>query len=86
MMRLAFPQYFEAQSRHLTYHVVKIALERAGHVVTPAIEADTDAVLFSICDVVEYPKLVKAKKAADAAHVPLIAGGAYAFNYWSAGL
>lgn len=79
-MKYAFPQYFTDKSRFLSYTIVAKALTRAGHTLSENAE-DCDAVLFSMCDVTEYPKLVKLKKSTNK---PVILGGAYAFNYWSA--
>ena len=41
-----------------------------------------DAILFSICDVTEYRELIRMKQRCNG--VPLIVGGAYTFNFWSA--
>lgn len=78
-MMYCYPQYFNSKSRFLTYHVVKHALERAGHQVVNTINS-CDAVLFSMCDVAEYPQLVKLRKLTNK---PIIVGGHYSFNYWS---
>lgn len=83
-MRYAMPQYFESKARFLSYTVVHHALVGAGHEVVEDIDASVDAVLFSMCDVTEYPKLRKMYKRANG--IPLIVGGAYAFNFWSAAL
>lgn len=80
-MKLCFPQYFEAKSRFLSYTVVCDALRKAGHEVVDDM-TKCDAVLFSMCDVVEYRELIKMRKRS-AGHI-LIVGGAFAFNFWSA--
>ena len=82
-MKLCFPQYFESQSRFLSYTVVASALRKAGHEVVPDMDG-CDAVLFSMCDVVEYRDLMKMRKRSEG--YPLIVGGAFAFNFWSAKL
>ena len=79
-MRLAFPQYFTARSRFLAYTVVAKALTRAGHQLTEDAD-DCDAVLYSMCDVMDYPGLVRLRKRT---RRPLIVGGSYAFNFRSA--
>lgn len=52
-MKLCFPQYFESKSRFLSYTVVQSAFVKAGHEIVPEMD-DAEAVLFSMCDVVEY--------------------------------
>ena len=60
-MIFCFPQYFTQRTRFLAYTVVAKALTLAGHVLTEHVD-DCDAVLFSMCDVMEYPSLVRMKK------------------------
>ena len=79
-MRLAFPQYFTARARFLAYVVVAKALIRAGHTLTDDV-SDCDAVLYSMCDVMEYPGLVKLRGQTDR---PLVVGGSYAYHFRSA--
>ena len=79
-MIYGFPQYFESKSRFLTYTVVASALKKAGHTVTDDVD-NCDAVLFSMCDVMDYTDLVKMRGRTDK---PLIVGGSYAFNFRSA--
>lgn len=79
-MILCFPQFFESKSRFLSYTVVAKALTDAGHEVVPDMDG-CDAVLFSMCDAVEYRQLVNMRKRSEG-HV-LIVGGAFAFNFWS---
>lgn len=81
-MRFYFPQYFTARSRFLSYTVVAHVLRLAGHEVCDD-ESDCDAALFSMCDVTEYPALRRMRQQT---RLPLIVGGAYAFNFWSAKL
>jgi len=78
-MIYAFPQYFNSGSRFLTYNVVAKALIAEGHKITENIN-DADAVLYSCCDVMDLKGLRKLRKETSK---PIIAGGAYAFNYWS---
>lgn len=80
-MKLCFPQYFESKSRFLSYTVVRTALVNAGHEVVHDMDG-VDAVLFSMCDVMEYRDLMKMRKRAEGKF--LIVGGAYAYNFWSA--
>ena len=80
-MTFCFPQYFTQRTRFLAYTVVAKALTLAGHVLTEHVD-DCDAVLFSMCDVMEYPSLVRMKKFAG--HKPLIVGGSYAYHFRSA--
>lgn len=79
-MRFYFPQYFNSKSRFLTYQVVKKELERQGHEVVNS-EHGSDAVIVSMCDVLDYHDLVKIRKSTS---IPLIVGGHFAYNYWSA--
>lgn len=79
-MRYAFPQYYESKSRFMTYALVYRALVNAGHTVV-ADAGDCDAVLCSLCDVTEYGYLQRLRASTDK---PIIVGGAFAFNYWSA--
>lgn len=81
-MILAYPQYFTDRSRFLTYTVVAGAFTQAGHTLTEDIQ-QCDAVLFSMCDVMEYPQLVRLRAATDK---PILVGGSFAFNFWSAKL
>ena len=78
-MIYAFPQYFNSKSRFLTYNVVAKTLLAEGHIITDNI-AESDAVLYSCCDVMDLKGLRKLRRNTDK---PIIAGGAYAFNYWS---
>jgi hypothetical protein len=78
----AFPQYFTSKSRFLTYHLVASVLRKAGHTITDDVD-HCDAVLVSMCDVMDYPQLVKLRRMTKR---PIIVGGHYAFNYWSAKL
>lgn len=55
-------------------------MERGGHVIADSPEG-CDAALYSMCDVTEYPGLVKLRASTS---LPIIVGGAYAFNWWSA--
>lgn len=82
-MRYCFPQYFESKSRFLTYTVVAKALMLAGHEVTDDMQG-CDAVLFSMCDAMEYRDLMRMRKRTKGKI--LIVGGSYAFNFWSAKL
>lgn len=82
-MKLCFPQYFESKSRFLSYTVVADALRKAGHEIVPDIPG-SDAVLFSMCDVVEYRDLMRMRERSKG--YPLIVGGAFAHNFWSAKL
>ena len=79
-MTYCFPQYFTQRTRFLAYTVVAKALTLAGHILTEDME-HCDAVLFSMCDVMEYPALIKLRKAAKR---PLIVGGSYAYHFRSA--
>lgn len=83
-MRYAFPQFFESKVRFLSYTVVHHALVDAGHEVVGEIDSSVDAVLFSMCDVTEYPKLRRLYSRANG--VPVIVGGAFTFNFFSAKL
>lgn len=82
-MRLCFPQYFESKSRFLSYTVVAKALMDAGHEVVPT-DDKCDAVLFSICDVTEFRRLVRFRK--EHTGKCMIVGGAFAFNFWPCSL
>ena len=79
-MRYSFPQ-LQTATRFQTYNVVRRALVDAGHIVSPNIETDCDAVLYSACDVLDMRGLRKLRKQTDK---PIIVGGAFAYNYWSA--
>jgi hypothetical protein len=79
-MNYAFPQ-LSNESMFISRRVVQRELIRAGHTVTTEISRDTDAVLFSACDVMDMPDLVKLRKETSR---PIILGGQYAYNYWSA--
>lgn len=82
-MRLCFPQYFESKSRFLSYTVVAKALSQSGHTIVD--DADgCDAVLFSMCDAMEYRDLMRMRRRFPGK--TLIVGGSYAFNFWSAKL
>lgn len=80
-MKLYFPQFYESKSRFLSYTVVASALSKAGHEVVNELSG-CDAALFSMCDVVEYRDLMKFRKKTEG--YPLIVGGSFAFNFWSA--
>lgn len=80
-MKLCFPQFFESKSRFLSYTVVASAFRKAGHEIVQNIDG-CDAVLFSMCDVVEYRDLIKMRERSKG--YPLIVGGAFTFNFWSA--
>ena len=82
-MILCFPQYFESKSRFLSYTVVAKALMQAGHEVVPT-DDRCDAVLFSICDATEFRRLVRCRR--EHPGKTLIAGGAFAFNFWACSL
>lgn len=79
-MRFAFPQWASRKSRSLTVTVVGRALLRAGHTLTEDLE-DCDAVLCSMCDVMDYPGLVRLRKRT---RRPLIVGGSFAYHFRSA--
>ena len=79
-MRYAFPALAD-DIRFQTWNVVRRALIAAGHVVTDAIEPDTDAVLYSACDVLDLKGLRALRKSTDK---PIIVGGGFCFNYWAA--
>lgn len=81
-MRYAFPQYFEAKARFLSYTVVHDVMVKHGHEVVPEIDSSVDAVMFSICDVVEFRDLIKMRERAKGK--PLVVGGSFAFNFWAA--
>ena len=80
-MKLYFPQAENVDTLHYTYQVVATAFRRRGHEIETADPAGCDAALFSICDVTEMARLKRFKKSLD---IPVIVGGSYAFNYWSA--
>jgi hypothetical protein len=79
-MRYSFPQ-LQAESRFQTYNIVRRALLDAGHTVFPELTKECDAVLFSACDVLDIRELRALRKRTSK---PIIIGGSYAFNYWSA--
>lgn len=79
-MKYAFPS-LAGDIRFQTWNVVRRALVSAGHIVTDAIEPDTDAVLYSACDVLDIKGLRALRKSTDK---PIIVGGGFCFNYWSA--
>ncbi len=79
-MVFAFPQFFTQRTRFLAYTVVATALQRAGHTLTEDLER-CDAVLFSMCDVMEFPQLVRLRRSTGR---PLIVGGSYAYHFRSA--
>lgn len=81
-MKFWFPQYFNAKSRFLSYTVVYAALVKSGHEVVGERCKGVDAALFSMCDVTEYNDLIKARK--ESVGLPLIVGGSFAYNFWSA--
>ena len=80
-MVFCFPQYFTDRSRFLSYTVVAKALINSGHTITES-PSHCDAVLFSMCDVMEYPALVRMHKFAGSK--PLVVGGSYAYHFRSA--
>ena len=79
-MRYAFPQ-LNTKTRFQSYNIVRRVLERFGHTVTADIDSDTDVVLFSACDVTDMVQLRALRRKTDK---PIVCGGSYAFNYWSA--
>lgn len=79
-MKYAFPQ-LKSKTMFQTYNIVTRVLRLAGHMVTDEIEPDTDAVLFSACDVLDMVKLRALRKQTKKT---IIVGGSFAFNYWSA--
>jgi len=81
-VKYAFPQLAH-ESMFISRKVVERELRRTGHAVTVEIEKDSDAVLFSACDVMDMPDLVKLRATTGK---PIILGGQYAYNYWSAGI
>ena len=82
-MRPCFPQYFESKSRFLSYTVVAKAFTLAGHEIVNDMD-ECDAVLFSMCDAMEYRDLMRMRDRSKGK--VLIVGGSYAFNFWSAKL
>lgn len=80
-MRLYFPQYFTSASRFMTYTVVYKIMTSAGHTITDTKDG-ADAALYSMCDVEEMPGLVKLRQ--EVGTLPIVVGGAFAFNFWSA--
>lgn len=82
-MKLYFPQYFDSASRFMTYTIVYRIMTAAGHEIVDSPEG-CDAALYSMCDVMDYPGLVKLRNAVG--KLPIVAGGAYAFNFWSASI
>jgi len=79
-VKYAFPQ-LDSKTRFQTYNIVARTLLTNGHSVTPDIEDDSDAVLFSACDALDMVQLRQLMKKTDK---PIILGGSYAFNFWSA--
>ena len=79
-MRYAFPQ-LASKSMFQTYNIVRRALTAAGHEVTVDITPDSDAVLYSACDVLDMVGLRRLRRETSK---PIIVGGSYAYNYWSA--
>jgi len=79
-VKYAFPA-LAGPIRFQTWNVVRRALMACGHVVTDTIDSDTDAVLYSACDVLDIKGLRSLRKLTDK---PIIVGGGFCFNYWSA--
>lgn len=83
-MIYAFPQYYESKNQFQTYAVVYKALVDAGHTVIADIHSPgCDVVAVSLCDVLDMKYL---RKIRNSTTKPVLAGGAYAYNYWSAKL
>lgn len=82
-MRLYFPQYFESASRFMTYTIVQRIMAGAGHAIVERPDG-ADAALYSMCDVTEMPGLIKLRR--EVGSLPIIVGGAFAFNFWSAAI
>lgn len=82
-MIYAFPQIGATKSMFLTHNVVRAALIKRGHTVIKDVADDCDAVLFSACDVMDMIELRKLRRQT---RKPIIIGGHYAMNYWSAAL
>lgn len=80
-MRIYFPQYYTQKSRFLSYTVIAETLKNKGHDVSD-VRHNADIAIFSMCDVTEYPQLIKMR--AETEGIPLIVGGAFAFNFLSA--
>lgn len=79
-MIYSFPQ-LQNKSRYLTYGIVKCVLEKAGHQVLDELSTKSDAVLYSACDVMDMRKLRMLRRETTK---PIIVGGHYSFNFWSA--
>jgi len=79
-VKYAFPA-LAGDIRFQTWNVVRRALINGGHTVSNTIEPDTDAVLYSACDVLDIKGLRALRKTTDK---PIIVGGGFCFNYWSA--
>lgn len=81
-MIYCFPQNADSKTKYLTYVTVRKVLESRGHEIVGPEDMDRcDAVLVSICDVTEVNYLKRTKQGTTK---PVIVGGAFAFNYWSA--
>lgn len=82
-MRYSFPQIGKSKSRFQTYNLVRSVLIERGHTVYDDLTDDCDAVLFSACDVLDILNLRRLRKLTAK---PIVAGGAFAFNFWAASL
>jgi hypothetical protein len=80
-MIYAFPQLRDTGTMFMTYNVVRHDLSRNGHTVQAEISDDCDAVLYSACDVMD---IIGLRKLRGETKKPIIVGGAFSFNYWSA--
>jgi len=81
-LRYYYPQFKNSKTRYLTFTVVSKVLRLYGHEIVNT-EKEADAILFSGCDVLDIKDLRRLRKETSK---PLIFGGAYSFNYWSAKL
>jgi len=63
-VKYAFPQ-LDSKTRFQTYNIVARTLLTNGHSVTPDIEDDSDAVLFSACDALDMVQLRQLMKKTD---------------------
>lgn len=81
-MKYCFPQLRDSLSRLQVFNVIRSALVKRGHEIVDDI-TESDAVLFSACDVVETRHLRSLRKSTSK---PIICGGQYAINYYSAKL
>ena len=79
-MYYSFPQ-LALPTRFQTYNLVRRVLSDAGHTVSETIDIECDAILYSACDVLDILPLRRLRKQTSK---PIILGGAFSFNYWSA--